>query len=146
MRLIAGVLAGVGLAYFFDPNSGSRRRHALRDRTLASVRRVFRRTARLGRGAAADAEGLAQKALHLREQRKPDLSDETVTAKIMSEVFRDPKLPKGDVNVNVEHGVAVLRGTVERSGLVDELVGRVRKVQGVRDVENRLNVQETATR
>lgn len=146
MRLMAGVLAGVGLAYFFDPQGGARRRHLVRDRTLGAVRRLLRRTARTGRGAMADAAGLAHKARHLREERKPDLTDETVNAKIMSEVFRDPTLPKGDVNVNVEGGVAVLRGTVERQELIDDLVKRVRKVQGVRDVASLLHVQQTPAR
>ena len=143
MRVVAAFMTGIGLAYFFDPQSGRRRRHMWRDRTLGMVRRTFRRTARAGRGAAADVEGMARKAAHLREERKPDLSDETVTAKIMSEVFRDPELPKGDVNVNVEGGVAVLRGTVGRLELIDELVARVRKVQGVRDVASLLHVEST---
>jgi osmotically-inducible protein OsmY len=147
MRVIAGVFAGllvgIGLAFFFDPQGGTRRRHTLRDRSLATVRKAFRRTARTGRGAMADAEGLAHKAIHLREERKPQLTDETITAKVMSEVFRDPKLPKGDVNVNVEDGVAVLRGTVGEPELIDELVTRVRHVQGVRDVASLLHVQGT---
>jgi osmotically-inducible protein OsmY len=145
MQLLAGLLAGIGLAYFFDPQRGRRRRHMLRDRTLALVRRAFRRSARAGRGAAAEAEGLAHKAMHLREEPKPDLNDETVAAKIMSEVFRDRHLPKGDVNINVERGVAVLHGTVARPELVDELVERVRHVQGVRDVSSRLRVEGSTT-
>ena len=144
MRLIAAVAAGIGLAYFFDPQSGRRRRHVLRDRTLGLLRRTVRRVGRAGRGAVADVEGAAHKAAHLREQRKPDLTDETITAKIMSEVFRDPQLPKGDVNVNVERGVAVLRGTVDRLDLIDELVARVRKVQGVREVASMLHVESAA--
>jgi hypothetical protein len=141
MRLIAGAISGIALAYFFDPQSGRRRRHVVRDRTLGTIRRVFRRTARIGRGAVAEAEGLAHKAAHLREEPKPGLSDETVTAKIMSEVFRDPELPKGDVNVNVERGIAVLRGTVRRPELIDELISRVRKVQGVREVASLLHLE-----
>jgi osmotically-inducible protein OsmY len=144
MRLIAAAAAGIALAYFFDPRSGSRRRHTLRDRTRGLMRRTLRRLGRAGRGAVADLEGAARKAAHLREQRKPDLTDETITAKIMSEVFRDPELPKGDVNVNVERGVAVLRGTVGRLELIDELVSRVRKVQGVREVASLLHVAPSA--
>lgn len=144
MRLIAAVAAGIGLAYFLDPQSGRRRRRVLRDRTLGLIRRTLRRVGHAGRGAVADVEGAVRKAAHLREQRKPDLTDETISAKIMSEVFRDPEMPKGNVNVNVERGIAVLRGTVGRLELIDELVARVRRVQGVREVASLLHVEPSA--
>jgi osmotically-inducible protein OsmY len=137
---LGGLATGIGLAYFLDPQSGRRRRHKLRDRTLGTLRRGFRRTARAGRGTVIGAEALAQKAAHIREEPKPDMTDETLAAKIMSEVFRDPELPKGDVNVNVEGGVAVLRGQLERPELIEDLVRRVRKVNGVRDVESHLHL------
>lgn len=140
-----GVLVGAGVVYFFDRSNGRRRRRLVRDRTLGGVRRATRKTARAGRGAVVGIGALTQKILHLRERPKPDMTDETLTAKIMSEVFRDQKLPKGDVNINVEEGVAVLRGQVERLELIDDLVNRVRKVKGVRDVSNLLHVPETET-
>jgi osmotically-inducible protein OsmY len=139
-RTLASVAAGAGLAYFLDPQNGKRRRHLLRDRTLGLLRRSLRRTGRTARGTVVGAEALVHKAVHVREQPRPDLTDETLAAKIMSEVFRDPELPKGDVNVNVEDGVAVLRGQVERPELIADLVERVRKVNGVRDVESRLHL------
>jgi osmotically-inducible protein OsmY len=137
---LGGLTAGAGLAFFLDPQSGRRRRHLVRDRTLGMARRTFRRATRTGRRTVLETEALAKKAVHLREQPKPDMTDETLAAKIMSEVFRDPELPKGDVNVNVEDGVAVLRGQVDRPEMIEDLVERVRKVKGVRDVENHLHV------
>jgi hypothetical protein len=142
LGVLAGLLAGVGLAFFLDPRSGKRRRRYVRDRSLGALRHSLRRTARAGRGAVVGTEALTHKALH-RERPKLDLSDETLAAKIMSEVFRDKKLPKGDVNLNVEDGVAVLRGQVERPELIDDLVKRVRKVHGVRDVESLLHLPGT---
>jgi len=59
--------------------------------------------------------------------------------KIRSEVFRDPTLPKGAVNLNVEDGRVVLRGEVAEPALVEELERRVRDVVGVREVENLLH-------
>jgi hypothetical protein len=32
---------------------------------------------------------------------------------VMTEVFRDPHVPKGAINVNVENGVGLLRGEIE---------------------------------
>ena len=54
-------------------------------------------------------------------------------------VFRDPALPKGAVNLNVEAGRVVLRGEVADPALVEELERRVRDVVGVREVENLLH-------
>jgi osmotically-inducible protein OsmY len=83
-----------------------------------------------------------QKVTHLREEPK-DYDDQTLKAKVESEVFRPADAPKGDVNVNVENGVVYLRGQVERPELIDDLESRVRAVQGVREVENLLHVPGT---
>ncbi|HEU5263028.1 MAG TPA: BON domain-containing protein, partial [Gaiellaceae bacterium] len=61
---------------------------------------------------------------------------------VESEVFRDPSIPKGRINVNAENGVVVLRGEVDSADLVDRLERAVRDVQGVRGVENLLHVNE----
>ena len=57
-------------------------------------------------------------------------------------VFRNHDLPKGQININAENGVVFLRGQVEDPGLVETLETRVRKVRGVKDVENLLNTSE----
>lgn len=134
-----GGALGALLAYFFDPESGARRRHLAVDRTVAFVRTGGRRAARAGRGAAAEAYGVSQKVQHLREQPK-DFDDATLADKIRSEVFRAPRVPKGKVNVNVQNGVVQLRGEVPRAELIEDLVEQTRKVQGVRDVENLLHL------
>jgi hypothetical protein len=38
-----------------------------------------------------------------------------------------PELPKGEVNVDVENGVAVLRGQVQPPELIEDLVQWVRR-------------------
>ena len=45
------------------------------------------------------------------------------------------------MSTNVEDGVAFLRGPVERPELIEDLIERVRKVNGVRDVASLLHVQ-----
>lgn len=140
MRIIGALAVGILVAFFLDPRLGRTRRALLRDRTMGTARRALRRTRRLGQGAIVAGEAGAAKLTHLREEPKPGMSDETLAQKIMSEVFRDPEIPKGDVNVNVEHGVAVLRGQVQRPELVRELEKRVRKVHGVERVENLLHL------
>ena len=138
-----GGALGVLLAYFFDPENGKRRRHVTLDRAAGLVRSSGRQAARAGRGVAAEAYSFSQKAQHLREEPK-EFDDATLTDKIRSEVFRDPGVPKGKLNVNVQDGVVQLRGEVPRAELIEELVAETRKVQGVRDVESLLHVPGTA--
>lgn len=71
------------------------------------------------------------------------VDDQTLKAKVESEVFRDTEAPKGDVNVNVELGVVYLRGQLEDQSLIEELEQRVRTVQGVNRVENLLHTPGT---
>ena len=137
-----GGALGALLAYFFDPTSGAHRRHTLRDRTTGFFRSSARQAARTGRGVAAEAYGVSQKVQHLKEEPK-DFDDATLADKIRSEVFRPADVPKGQINVNVQDGVVQLRGEVLRRDLIDDLVKRTRKVQGVRDVENLLHLPGT---
>ena len=137
-----GAALGALVAYLFDPNSGRRRRAMLRDRGAAFVRQGARTTTRTGRGVAAEAYGVSQKVMHLREEPK-DYDDQTLARKVESEIFRDADAPKGQVDVNVENGVVVLRGELDSAEMIEELVGKTRKVQGVRDVDNRLHLPGT---
>ena len=134
---LAGAL-GAALAYFLDPQNGKRRRNMTRDRTLAFFRRLARRSGRMGRGVAADAYGVSQKVTHLKEEPKPQPDDVTLARKVETEIFRDPDVPKGQINVNAEEGKIVLRGEVPRPEMIDELVEKARSVQGVQDVESLL--------
>ena len=139
---LAGGGAGIGIAlmFFFDPQSGRRRRHVLADRFTAFFRRRWRRAARAGRVAGSYGYGLTQRASHVREQPKPDMDDVTLTRKLETALFRDADIPKGQINVNVEDRVAYLRGEVGTPELLDQLEKKARKVKGVRDVENLLHL------
>jgi osmotically-inducible protein OsmY len=148
MRLRRTVLAGTigaALAYFFDPQSGKRRRKTTVDRITAYFRR---RGARLARGIKSEAYGISQKVQHLQEEPKPQPDDATLAHKVETEIFRDADVPKGQINVNAENGVVFLRGEVEQPELIQDLEKKTRKVQGVIDVENLLHVpgQEAPTK
>ncbi len=139
-RFVRGALLGAAAMYFFDPARGRSRRASTRDRTLGVARRAARRVARLWRGTRAQLYGWTQKAQHLREQPKPAPDDWTLAQKVETEIFRDPKVPKGQINVNAEHGVVYLRGEVPTTDLVEELERATRRVQGVADVHNLLHL------
>ena len=140
---LAGAL-GAALAFFFDPQNGKRRRNMTRDRTFAFFRRLLRRSERMGRGVAAEAYGVSQKVTHLKEEEKPQPDDVTLARKVETEIFRDADVPKGQINVNAEEGVVVLRGEVERPEMIRDLEERTRSVQGVRDVKNLLHLPGSA--
>lgn len=138
-----GAAAGAALSYFLDPASGRRRRKMALDRTAGVFRRGWRRSARLGRGVAAEAYGVSQKLTHLKEEEKPAPDDVTLARKVETEIFRDADIPKGQINVNAEYGKVVLRGEVGTPEMIEDLEERARKVQGVREVENRLHLPGT---
>ena len=131
-RLLA---LGAALSYFFDPENGKRRRKVTADRFAALVRR---HGGRLISGTGSQAHALKQKATHLREEPKPQPDDVTLARKVETEIFRDADVPKGKINVNAENGKVVLRGEVDSPEMIDDLVSKARKVQGVQDVESLL--------
>jgi osmotically-inducible protein OsmY len=116
---------GAALAYFFDPQNGRARRKD-------AIKRIVRLSQRQG-------GRLAGKATQLREGPKPQPDDVTLARKVESEIFRDADVSKGQINVNAEEGKVVLRGEVESPQLIEGLVSKARKVQGVQDVENLLH-------
>jgi osmotically-inducible protein OsmY len=83
-----------------------------------------------------------QKLTHLREEPK-DFDDVTLARKVETELFRDPDVPKGQIDVNAEGGVVYLRGEVRTPELIDDLLERARSVHGVREVESLLRLPGT---
>jgi BON domain-containing protein len=143
MRKLAFLAAlGVAAKYFFDSQNGAQRRANARARALAFFGRVAQTTRRAGSGAAAEASG-GPHAQHLSEYEKPQPDDVTLARTVETEIFRDPDVPKGQINVNAEDGKVVLRGEVGTPELIRDLEERARRVQGVQDVENLLHLPGT---
>jgi hypothetical protein len=135
-KIALGAALGAALPYLV------RRRAELQQRLGGLFRRGTRSASRAGRQATAKAYGVSQKVQHLKEEPK-DFDDVTLARKVETEIFRDADAPKGRVDVNVQDGVVQLRGEVERPDVIEELVAKTRKVQGVRDVENLLHTPGT---
>ena len=72
-----------------------------------------------------------------------DPDDTTLARKVETEIFRDPEVPKGQINVNAEDGVVILRGEVDRPELIRDLEEMTRNVKGVKGVENLLHAPGT---
>lgn len=138
-RLALAGLAGATIAFFLDPDRGRRRRTMTRDRGLATIRRGRLRLARLGRGLTAQAAGRWQALTH----RRPVMvspNDATLAHKVETRLFRDPAVPKGQLNISAENGVVVLHGTVDRPEQIKALEEVAGAVPGVRAIDNRLRV------
>jgi osmotically-inducible protein OsmY len=136
----AAAVGGAALAYYLDPRSGRRRRHLARDKAVSLARQGGRRGRRLVRHTTSDLSGVARRVANRRPHHEAELDDATLVDRVESIVFRDRDIPKGQININAEKGVVFLRGEVDRPELLEELESRVRKVRGVRGVENRLHV------
>ena len=143
-KLLTMAGLGAALTYFFDPDSGKRRRAMARDRALGFFRQRGRQLGRTAGGVQAEAQGLVQKAKHARADEKlADPNDASLARKVETEIFRDPEVPKGQIDVNAEDGVVILRGEVERPELIKDLEEKTRSVQGVKGVENLLHTPGT---
>lgn len=132
---LGGVGAGALIVYLLDPVAGRTRRARLADQAAARARDAVGEAGRFGRKVASDVEGRVQAARYGSEGYTAP-NDVTLARKVESEVLGRPDIPKGSVLVNVEHGRVVLRGTVERPELRDELTRLTLEVDGVGEVEN----------
>ena len=134
----SALAAGAVLEFFFDPRSGKRRRHLVRDRTTAAFRRRARKVERQAHYEAGKMVGLAHAITH-RDHAVPELDDVGLVRKVESELFRDRTIPKGPISINADRGIVVLRGQLEDAQEIERIEREVRGVAGVRDVENLLH-------
>jgi osmotically-inducible protein OsmY len=99
-----------------------------------TAKRYVERYAGQAKGIAGSAPGVG------RPPAAERLNDPALAGKVESEAFRDDRIPKGNINVNAENGVVYLRGELPDRETMDELIERVRKVEGVQGVENLTHV------
>jgi hypothetical protein len=140
---LASSLTGGLLVFFMDPERGRRRRHMIRDMAMARVRRASRSIRGIWRGAAAETYGVSHRIVHLvpKETEVPD--DETLRQRVESQLFRDRHIPKGHLNITAEHGMIILRGELANPLEIAQLEERVRRIPGVRGIQNLLHPHGT---
>ena len=140
---LSSSIVGALAMFFFDRERGRRRRHMLRDRSMARLRRIGRSLRHTWRGAAAETYGVSHRIVHLVPRQTNVADDDTLRQRVESQLFRDRHVPKGTMNINCEHGTVILRGEVDSFDEVAELEGRVRRIPGVRAVQNLLHPHGT---
>lgn len=116
-----------------------RRRHMIRDRTAALLRRGAEQARRRGQYAAGVAKGAAYRVSPGKGEGEREYDDVTLARKVESEIFRPADAPKDSVSVNVQHGVVELRGEVKQPEQVKALGEAAGRVAGVKDVHNLLH-------
>jgi hypothetical protein len=142
LAVLSGAIAGAAAAYFLDPEHGRARRALLIDRSGARLGRGWRALNRLRAQAGSNAAAFPQKMVSLRSGPRP-ADDLTLRDRVESEVFRNPDLPKGQINIDVESGIVTIRGQVDNAFQIANVEKAVMKVPGVAGVENLLHVNGT---
>lgn len=146
--LVAGGVGALAEYFFLDRQNGARRRHMVRDRTRAVLRRRSRDAARRAKYLEGVAEGVAYKAAHavpgVGGQKEPP-DDVTLAQKVESIAFRQAGVPKGQVSVNADNAVIYLRGRLESDGQIEELVRAADAIEGVNGVKSLLHTRPSMT-
>ena len=140
---IGSSVASAMMMYLFDRERGRRRRNTLRDRFAARLRRLSRAMGGAWREAAAETYGVSHRIVHLVPRTTEVTDDETLTQRVESQLFRDRHVPKGNLNITCEHGTVILRGELDTSADIARIEERVRRVPGVRGVQNLLHPRGT---
>ena len=95
------------------------------------------------RGAAAETYGVSHRIVHLVPRPTDVADDDTLRQRIESQLFRDRHIPKGELNINCEHGMVILRGELASPAEIAGLEERVRRIHGVRGVQSLLHTHGT---
>jgi uncharacterized membrane protein len=138
LSLLGGI--GIGAAFMFlaDPHRGRRRRARLKDKLAHGARRGEHAIEATSRDMAHRAQGLLSE---LRSMvNTEEVSDDVLIARVRSKLGRVVSHPKA-IRVMAEQGIVRLEGPVlteEEQGII----GTVSKIQGVKGLENRLEVHE----
>ena len=141
LALITGIGFGAGLMYILDPAMGRRRRALVRDKSVHAWKKTSDAVSATARDVSNRAVGLSGK---LRSsftcQEAP--SDAVLTDRIRSRIGHEVSHPRA-IEVTADAGHIVMSGPVFAAE-VDRLVSSVAGISGVKNVDNRLEVHETA--
>jgi hypothetical protein len=138
---VAGAGFGAAAAYLLDKDAGNRRRSFMRDKAARFAREGGGTVQGAAQAVGAQATQMAARTQHAATggDSAPE-DDQTLKAKVESEIFRPADAPKGAVSVMVVEGIVELRGEVADQADAEALVSAARKVTGVRDVRNLMHL------
>ena len=140
--LLAGAGIGGALMFFLDPRGGPRRRALVRDRTARAIRTGKEELQQEVEDARNRISGVVAEA-RVRMRREP-VDDEQLVERVRAELGHHVDRT-GGIEVTADRGTVTLRGEVSGEAL-DDVLGTVGGVRGVRRVENELEVREAPSR
>ncbi len=127
---------GAGAMYIFDARDGARRRAVFRDKLMSAFGHMSDRLSKQGRNLFNRTRGLAHEVRSGISREQVD--DRTLTQRIRSQIGRYVQ-NAGAIVVEVTQGNVILRGPVMANEL-DGLLKATRKVRGVNNVDNQLEI------
>lgn len=138
---LLGVLGlGAGLMYLFDPDEGNRRRALMRDQFTRLLRKsddYIEKTARDARNRARGAVAETMAVLS-----REDVSDWVLAERVRAEIGRVARY-SSSIEVSADQGKVTLAGPI-MADEVERVVTSVDSVRGVKEVNNSLEVFESA--
>jgi hypothetical protein len=136
----AGLGIGTGVMYLLDPDRGKRRRALLRDKFVWATRKTGEGVETTARDLSNRARGIATS---IQSRFTSDKADDTVlTDRVRSKLGRIVSHP-GAIEVAAENGDVILSGPILESE-VDNLLACVKRIQGVNEVANNLQIHKEA--
>lgn len=140
--VVAGTL-GTSLALLFDGERGVRRREMLKSRGRGLFQMATQRMNKQTQIASDRVYGDAKERSHMFQPDNPNPDDNTLRDRIESEAFNHRTAPKGEYNLNVVDGIAVLRGQLDSEEDIQQLIELVAAVPDVLGVESFLHTPGT---
>jgi hypothetical protein len=164
--VLFGAAVGAAIAYLFDAERGRDRRARLLDRGMTTAQRASERLGDPSRSPGVPTVVVARiQAVRSRflpvggptvdlggddpmllgadvpaDEGLADVADDaTLVDRIRSQALGDPRIPAGEIHVDVADGIATIRGELSDPALIEEILERTRAVRGVLGVENLLH-------
>ncbi len=140
VAIISALGLGAGLMYFFDPNRGKRRRALVRDQAVhlsKTANRELNRTV-------ADVRNRANGVLVETEKlfKSETVTDQQLEGRVRTQLGRLSNHPHA-IKTSVENGKVTLSGLI-LTDEVESVLNGIASVWGVQEIENKLEVHETA--
>jgi hypothetical protein len=104
--------------------------------------RVPRRVEKRGRFYRGVARGVGHGATHILKFNGHRVDDETLVARVRSEVLRDSRYHAGEIHIDAYEGCVTLRGQIEQPSDIRRLIDDTSKVAGVHEVRSYLHLPD----